>query len=272
MKKSTILFALIYSILSMAFVVSAESIGRGDLGEQVLRVQRLLINQGYLIDTADGIFGNNTEYAVKSFQKSKGLASTGSVDERTLTELEENNKKFISSQASRNVRSAVQVARFGDRGRAVRDVQQRLVSSGFSPGNVDGVFGNDTARALKRFQAHYGLNQTGELDADTMQYLSKERGVPDTYKQVMVMRASAYTSEDPGNGAYTARGNLLRRGLVSVDPSVIPLGTELYIEGYGYAVADDTGGAIRGDRIDLGMESRSEALEFGRREVKVYIL
>ena len=86
------------------------------------------------------------------------------------------------------------------------------------------------------------------------------------------MSASAYSAEDPGNTAYTARGNLLRRGYVSVDPDVIPLGTKLYIEGYGYAVADDTGGAIVGNRIDLAMDSHGEAINFGLRTVKVYVL
>jgi len=59
---------------------------------------------------------------------------------------------------------------------------------------------------------------------------------------------------------------------VAVDPRIIPLGTRLYIEGYGYAIAGDTGGAIKNFRIDLGYNSRSEAMKFGRREVKVYIL
>ena len=86
------------------------------------------------------------------------------------------------------------------------------------------------------------------------------------------MEATAYTADDPGNSGYTAGGHRLTRGLVSVDPNVIPLGTRLYIEGYGEAVADDTGGAIVGDRIDLGMDDRSEALNFGRRSVVVHIL
>uniref|UniRef100_UPI003864B31E 3D domain-containing protein n=1 Tax=Anaerovibrio slackiae TaxID=2652309 RepID=UPI003864B31E len=53
---------------------------------------------------------------------------------------------------------------------------------------------------------------------------------------------------------------------------VIPLGTKVYIPGYGTAVAADTGGAIRGNKIDLCMESYGEAINFGRRPVEVYIL
>ncbi|TMJ11900.1 MAG: hypothetical protein E6H02_06415 [Bacillati bacterium ANGP1] len=63
-----------------------------------------------------------------------------------------------------------------------------------------------------------------------------------------------------------------RRGVVAVDPSVIRLGTRLHVDGYGDAVAGDTGGAIRGYRIDLCFNTYEEAMQFGRRPVTVYIL
>jgi 3D (Asp-Asp-Asp) domain-containing protein len=59
---------------------------------------------------------------------------------------------------------------------------------------------------------------------------------------------------------------------VAVDPNVIPLGTRLYIPGYGLPLAADTGGAIIGNKIDLCMEDYHAAWEFGRRMVKVYVL
>lgn len=93
-----------------------------------------------------------------------------------------------------------------------------------------------------------------------------------TYASCLSMEASAYLPSD-GNGAgITATGIIARRGVVAVDPDVIPLGTKVYIPGYGTAVAADTGGAIRGNKIDLCMESYGEAINFGRRSVDVYIL
>ena len=86
------------------------------------------------------------------------------------------------------------------------------------------------------------------------------------------MEATAYTGDEPGCTGYTATGRRLERGMVAVDPDVIPLGSQLYIEGYGYATAEDTGGAIIGDRIDLAMDSIGEANEFGVRNVVVYVL
>lgn len=73
-------------------------------------------------------------------------------------------------------------------------------------------------------------------------------------------------------GYRTAVGASTRRGIVAVDPRVIPMGTQMFIKGYGYAVAADTGGAIKGRRVDLFFESNSDAKKWGRRPVDIYIL
>lgn len=71
---------------------------------------------------------------------------------------------------------------------------------------------------------------------------------------------------------HTATGMKAQHGVVAVDPSVIPLGTRLYVEGYGNAIAADTGSAIKGNRIDLCFDTLSECNKYGRRTVKVEIL
>jgi 3D (Asp-Asp-Asp) domain-containing protein len=60
--------------------------------------------------------------------------------------------------------------------------------------------------------------------------------------------------------------------LIAVDPNVIPLGKKVWVEGYGIAIAGDTGGAIQGNRIDILMPTSQDALNFGRKTVKVVIL
>ena len=106
------------------------------------------------------------------------------------------------------------------------------------------------------------------------------------YSSVITCNATAYDlsyascGKNPGDRGYgiTASGMRAQRGVIAVDPRVIPLGTKLYVESldgspdYGYAIAGDTGGAIKGNRVDLFMDSYSEAIGFGRRQVKVYIL
>jgi len=92
------------------------------------------------------------------------------------------------------------------------------------------------------------------------------------YTEAMTMEASAYLPTD-GNGAgITASGMRAQHGVVAVDPDVIPLGTRLFIPGYGEAIAADTGGAIDGYMIDLCMESYGDAIQFGRRDITVYVL
>ncbi len=107
-----------------------------------------------------------------------------------------------------------------------------------------------------------------------------------SYSKVLTCSASAYDlsyescGKHPGDPNYgiTASGMRAQYGVVAVDPRVIPLGTRLYIEAvdgswtYGYCVAGDTGGGIKGNKVDLFYNSRSEALAFGRRQAKVYIL
>ena len=92
-------------------------------------------------------------------------------------------------------------------------------------------------------------------------------------RRVVEMTATGYGPGENGRwGNQTASGLKPGFGVVAVDPRFIPLGTRLYIEGYGYAVAGDTGGAIKGSRIDLGFDNYDRAQAVGRRKVRVLIL
>ncbi|MDQ2732531.1 MAG: 3D domain-containing protein [Armatimonadota bacterium] len=99
----------------------------------------------------------------------------------------------------------------------------------------------------------------------------------DGLSRPFTMRASKYDmflrdrgAGGPGNG-ICCTGVRARRGIVAVDPRVIPFGTHLYVEGYGYCVAMDRGGAIKGNRIDLCVENPAEANAYGIRPVRVCI-
>jgi len=106
------------------------------------------------------------------------------------------------------------------------------------------------------------------------------------YEKSMIMTSTAYdlsvescgkTPDHPEYG-ITYSGTRAKRGTVAVDPGVIPLGTRLYIESldgradYGFAVAEDTGSAVKGNIIDLFMESESDVAAYGKRKVRVYII
>lgn len=95
--------------------------------------------------------------------------------------------------------------------------------------------------------------------------------------ETLMMESTAYSSDPAdalGGGTVTATGqNLLENPIaVAVDPSVIPLGTHLYVEGYGEAYAVDTGSAIKGNIIDVHFPTAAECISWGRRQVKVTII
>ncbi|MDB4897273.1 MAG: putative cell wall-binding protein [Firmicutes bacterium] len=92
------------------------------------------------------------------------------------------------------------------------------------------------------------------------------------FKQAFKLTASMYSSGEPGVGSWTATGIRVRPGTVAVDPNVIALGSLLYVEGYGYAIAADTGGAIKGNRIDLYTASYDQAIDFGMQSRRVWLL
>lgn len=98
---------------------------------------------------------------------------------------------------------------------------------------------------------------------------------PSTGKE-MTVTATAYTAYCEGCSGTTAIGIDLRANpnqkVIAVDPNIIPLGSRVWVEGYGEAIAGDTGGAIKGNKIDVFIPSQNQALEWGRKKVKVKIL
>ena len=88
----------------------------------------------------------------------------------------------------------------------------------------------------------------------------------------LTMMATAYSPLEPGLSESTASGMRAQRGVVAVDPRVIPLGTRVHVEGYGNAIAGDTGSAIKGMRIDLCFDTLEEVEAYGWRVVRVEIL
>ncbi len=122
--------------------------------------------------------------------------------------------------------------------------------------------------------------QNGVIEEGTKTLLVSSRGELTRFVKAMKMVATAYdatfesTGKNPGDKYYgiTASGLRVRPGIVAVDPQVIPLGTWLYVEGYGEALAADKGSAIKGNKIDLYYESPKDVSRFGRKTVKVYVL
>ena len=109
------------------------------------------------------------------------------------------------------------------------------------------------------------------------QTITLSDGIVLHYSDIVEVKATAYTTEGQSN-KITKSGAIARYGIIAVDPKVIPLGTEMFVVAsdgswvYGYAVAGDTGGFIKGNRIDLFYDTKDECITFGRRDATVYIL
>ncbi|MEN8077943.1 3D domain-containing protein [Clostridioides difficile] len=96
--------------------------------------------------------------------------------------------------------------------------------------------------------------------------------VSSTYKATYTMEATAYTGDTTTATGVTPVRNPEGLSTIAVDPSIIPLGSKVYIPGYGEAIAADTGGAIKGHRIDLFLNSENECNNWGRQNVTLYVL
>jgi len=120
----------------------------------------------------------------------------------------------------------------------------------------------------------------GLIEEGTRTTFVSSRGQVTRFVRALKMTATAYDAtfescgKHPDHPQYgiTYSGLRVRPGIVAVDPKVIPLGTYLYVEGYGEALAADKGGAIKGNRIDLYYESPEDVAKYGKRTVKVYVL
>ncbi|MBO6179306.1 MAG: peptidoglycan-binding protein [Selenomonadaceae bacterium] len=258
-------FLGLFMFLVMHTQAQAFPVSEGSRGEEVYAAQVLLIAGGFLGDGADGDFGGKTKAAVIKAQEHFGFEANGTVGNALYNMLLE----YATNKGKGTADSGGEV-RIGSRGKGVEEVQEKLKAFGYYDGLIDGVAGVKTAVAVAKFQRKCGIWSSGIVNKETREAIetrpAKRAG------KTITMHATAYSPQDPGVGKYTATGARVRKGIVAVDPKVIPLGTKLYIEGYGEAVAADVGGGIKNYVIDIAFDTHSEAIAFGRRNVVVTIL
>ncbi|NFI44072.1 hypothetical protein FDA79_16795 [Clostridium botulinum] len=136
---------------------------------------------------------------------------------------------------------------------------------------------NEAARAEEARKAEENSKKAKEVassdgNSSKGQTLSRGESNSMSYSKVVVVEATAYAGDSATASGEKPNRNPNGYSTIAVDPRVIPWGARVYVEGYGYAIAHDTGGDIKGNRIDLFMNSEAECNSWGRRSVKVYIL
>lgn len=167
---------------------------KGDSGESVRALQNSLIVLGYLTGEADGQYGSATKAAVMAFQAASGLKTDGQAGEKTQSAI---------NSAVAAITSAGTLKK-GDRGDAVRALQQKLSSLGYLSGSADGIFGDSTKNAVMAFQAAQSLSADGIAGSATMAALNK-----------------AYQSGTTGGTTVTAPSDI-SKGEITILPGTQP--------------------------------------------------
>lgn len=146
---------------------------QGSRGQAVVELQNLLRARGFNPGPSDGVFGNGTLAAVRRFQAARRLAVDGVVGPATWRALGQASAAPAPPPAAPAPPMTGPVLRHGARGSAVTRLQRALKAKGFDPGPVDGVFGNGTLSAVRRFQSARGLAVDGVVGARTWAALGR---------------------------------------------------------------------------------------------------
>lgn len=169
----------------------------GGVGDEVKEIQRVLKELNYPVGTVDGIFGKNTQNAVKMFQKDVNIAVDGIVGEVTMAKLKEIDKKSVQK-----------LIRIGDKGIDVIALQGRLKELNYPVGTVDGIFGKNTQAAVKMFQKDNGLIDDGIVGPNTLKAL--DNPIVKIYKSKYYKRGDVHIIETtPDNIIIKILGNTL---------------------------------------------------------------
>ncbi|MGM7703446.1 peptidoglycan-binding protein [Pseudalkalibacillus sp. Hm43] len=234
------------------------TLSEGDRGQDVVELQDYLMTKGvFPYHTSTGYYGPITEEAVKDFQASRNLKQDG--------------------VAGPNTNHAIQVLRYGDIGKQVIHIQSQLKRVGHYGSSVDGIYGNGTVDAIKSFQRSQGLKADGIAGPNTRSALDSKASKRSVEAgQSFTVESTAYTANCEGCSGTTKMGINLKKysdaKVIAVDPSVIPLGSIVDVEGYGRAIAADIGGGVNGKEIDVFIANHDKAMQWGRKSVKVTIV
>jgi len=223
------------------------------------------------IEKGDTLWGLSKQYnvTVEQLKEWNGLSSNTIYANHTLTiSLEDTAKKASATEPKTDESYIV------TKGDSLWSISKKFGISVSTLKSWNGLTSN-LIYANQKLIIKNGTPQATVVTERAEPASTKESASSETVK-TMTVEATAYTALDGGGSGVTAAGiDLIKNPnmkVIAVDPSIIPLGTKVYVEGYGEAIAGDTGGAIKGNKIDVYVKTKSEAIEWGRKKVNIKIL
>lgn len=276
-------------------VAGAQTVGalhvlsEGDTGEIVEELQGQLNVLGFLNGGQDGIFGPNTKEAVKSFQSQHNLsvdgiagpntfkelyytASEKVIEQKTETKAEEVTAEPETQETTTETEQPQQQEEVAEQ---AEPVQESEPATEEAPAEVQEETAAEEPAQEQPVQEESVTEESTQAEESVEETQTSNQSSEATGQTIQV-EATAYTANCAGCSGVTATGIDLNANpnqkVIAVDPSVIPLGSRVYVEGYGEAIAGDTGGAINGNKVDLYMQSHGDAVSFGRKTINVTIL
>ena len=229
----------------------------GSSGSDVAELQDYLMTKAvFPYHTSTGYYGDITVEAVKDFQRKRNLKVDGIAGPQT--------------------NHALKVLRYGNIGKQVIHIQYQLKQTGHYNSSLDGIYGNGTVSAVKSFQKQQGLAVDGIAGPNTISALDSKAKRGSAAGKTLTVESTAYTADCEGCSGVTRMVLDLKKypdaKVIAVDPSVIPLGSIVKVEGHGVAIAADTGGGINGNEIDVFIPNHNDALQWGRKNVRVEVI
>lgn len=230
-------------------------------------VEEILSEHNFELKKADKVKPAKEE----QIEKGSSIKVT-EVTEKTVTENESINFKIKEKQDSKLAKGKEKVIQKGEKGSLEKtyniilengkEVDKKEIDKKVITKPKEQIVAIGTKAATKKTDNNKATNNNSTSEP--------------TGGQTQTMQATAYTAECTGCSGVTATGINLsanpNQKVVAVDPSVIPLGSRVWVSGYGEAIAGDTGGAIKGNRIDLHVPNKQAASSFGRQTVTVKVL
>ncbi|RYL97863.1 hypothetical protein EWH99_13270 [Sporolactobacillus sp. THM7-7] len=244
----------------------------GDTNDYVKTLQDQLQKMGFYKGYVDGIFGKLTDQAVRNFQSHQGIQVDGIVGPETKTEL----YKFYSKPSAQNEQAGHTVKQ-SEAETPEKEVSQPAEEpssenqQSVPEVNQEAATDQTTANRSEQ-QGKSGGSAVKEDGESSVKPVSdpKPQNLSDD-SSTMAVEATGYALK-----GTTATGIDLGKNpnakVIAVDPNRIPLGTKVAIPGYGVYTAADTGGNIKGNRIDIHLPSHEEAIQFGRQTMTIKIL